>query len=295
MDLDLTIFIPTYNRIALLEVCISSIKRSLLNSEISYEILVVNESPIALNLVDEDVILFNPGKELMPCDAMYLALLNAKGEYFMRIDDDNEIDVDLVPSLYNYISKHKDVAYCGALGEREDGSISNPGTIFSKAFKFSLRKRTVGIEEYEVDLVDNAYIMNTKLLDLNNFHLSCKFFPWSFEDGYDQLRLKKMNYKVIVLPVAKTIHHAHKGGLNLKQVYHYGRSKFLMYRCIFDFPSLKSLVLCVISSFLLPYVYRADWVNIKDLFLAYKRYIDGIKDGIKFIKNNGSLELFWDK
>lgn len=294
MDLDLTIFIPTYKRTVLLQSCIKSIRRSLCNSEIRYEILIVNESTVALNLTNEDVIIFNPKKELMPCEAMYVALLNAKGKYFLRIDDDNEINSDLVSSLYNYISNHRDVAYCGALGIREDGTISNPGTIFSKTFKFSLRKRIIGFNEYDVDVVDNVYIMNPGLIDLNNFHLSCKFFPWSFEDGYDQLRLKK-NYKIMVLPTAKTIHHIHSNGLNLKQIYHYGRSKFLMYRNIFKFPYLKSLVLCLISSLLIPYIYSTDKPNIRELLLAYRHYIKGLKDGIKFMKKNESVELFRDK
>jgi glycosyltransferase involved in cell wall biosynthesis len=290
VEFDLTIFIPTYNRPTMLETCLSSVKRSLASTKISYEILVVNESPIKLRLNEEGVNVFNSGRELLPCDAMNFALLNAKGEYFLRIDDDNEIDVNLIPSLYYHITKHKEVAFCGALGKRENGSISNPGTVFSKIFKVSIRKRGVSTDVYDVDLVDNVYIMNPALIDFDKFNFSCRFFPWTFEDGYDQLRLKKMNYRVVIMPDAKTIHHKHKGDLNLRQVYHYGRSKFLMYMCIFKFPIVKSITLSVVSLLFLPHIYRTDRATIKLLFLAYRSYLKGTKDAIEFIKNNECLD-----
>ena len=290
MEFDLTIFVPTYNRQAMLGVCLSSIERSLKNKDISYEILVINESPTDLNLQHEGVMVLNFGKEIMPCEAMYIALLRAKGKYFMRIDDDNEIDVNTIPNLYHYITNHEDVAFCGALGKREDGTISNPGTVFSKNFKISLRRNTIDNLDYDVDLVDNVYIMNQSLIDLDKFYLSCKFFPWSFEDGYDQLRLKRMHYRVLVLPYAQTIHHSHNGGLNLKQVYHYGRSKFLMYRCIFEFPFLKSIVLSTVGLLFLPYVYKTDWGDPKKMFLSYVHYLNGTKKAIEFIKINKCLD-----
>ncbi|MFG1445724.1 MAG: glycosyltransferase family 2 protein [Thermoplasmatales archaeon] len=290
VEFNLTIFIPTYNRPALLETCISSIKRSLESTEISYEILVVNEAPIDVNLHYDNITILNYGKEIMPCNAMYFALLNAKGKYFLRIDDDNEIDADLIPSLYNYITNHRDIAYCGALGKREDGSISNPGTVFSKNFKISLRKRNISNKDYDVDLVDNVYIMNPALIELDKFYLSCRFFPWSFEDGYDQLRLKKLNFRVVVLPYAETTHHTHRGEVNLKQAYHYGRSKFLMYRCIFKFSFVKSITLSTAGLLVLPYIYRTDRANLRSLFLACRYYLNGIKDAFGFIKNNQCLE-----
>ena len=290
MEFDLTIFVPTYNRPAMLEACISSIERSLKNENISYEILVINESPTDVNLKHEDVMVLNFGKEIMPCEAMYIALLRAKGKYFMRIDDDNEIDVNLIPNLYYYILNHRDIAFCGALGKREDGSISNPGTIFSKNFKISLRKNMVGNLDYDVDLVDNVYIMNRSLINLDKFYLSCKFFPWSFEDGHDQLRLKKMHYRVVVLPYAQTIHNSHHGSLNLKQVYHYGRSKFLMYRCTFEFPFAKSITLSIVGLLFLPHVYRTDRADLKKMLLACSTYLKGTKNAIEFIKTNKCLD-----
>ena len=59
MEFDLTIFVPTYNRPAMLEACISSIERSLKNENISYEILVINESPTDVNLKHDDVMVLN--------------------------------------------------------------------------------------------------------------------------------------------------------------------------------------------------------------------------------------------
>lgn len=291
MNLDLTIFIPTYNREIMLKACISAIKKSLIGSEISYEILVVNESPQLLNLNEENITILNFEKELMPCNAMYLALLKAKGRYFLRIDDDNEIDKDSIPRLYNYINKHNNVAYCGALAKNDKGAISNHGTIFSKYFKFSLRKQSMINEAYDVDLVDNVYIMNPKLIDLDIFRISCNFFPWSFEDGYDQLRLKKMNYRICTLTNAITIHHTHTKGINLKQVYHYGRSKLLMYICIFEFSYIKAITLSIISSLFIPYVYKTDIHNLRMLFLTYRSYFKGIKDAIKFIKTHKCSEF----
>ena len=289
MELDLTIFIPTYNRVNQLKMCIESIKKSIKNVEINYEIFIVNESTIKLRLDEKDVTILNYEKEMLPCEAMYLALLNSKGKYFMRIDDDNEIDVNLIPHLYYYIIKHRDVAFCGALGKREDGSISNPGRVLSKNFKISLRKISILRDEYDVDLVDNVYIMNPELIDVEKFHISCKFFPWSFEDGYYQLRLKKLNYRIVVLPYAETIHHTHIGELNLRQVYHYGRGKFLMYTCIFKFPFVKSIMLSIIGLLFLPYTYKTDRTNTKLLFLAFIHYLKGTKDAINFIQNNKCL------
>ena len=295
MAVDLTIFVPTYNRPLLLKACMSAIKKSLISCGISYEILVVNESPITLILNEENVTVFNFEKEILPCDAMYFALLNSTGKYFMRIDDDNEVYSDLVSKLYRYIETHKDVAYCGALALKEDGSVSNPGTIFSKYLKLSLRNMDIIKEDYEVDVVDNVYIMNPKLISLEVFLQSCKFFPWTFEDGYDQLRLKKINYRVVVLASANTIHHGHGGSINFKQIYNYGRSKFILYRCIFKFSYAKAILLSAMGLLYLLNVFGLLYLismpknnskNIRKLLLVYRYYLNGTKDGLKFAKDH---------
>lgn len=290
MKLDLTIFIPTYNRPEMLETCILSVRRSLEGRDISYEIFVVNESPRDVVLNYDNVNVLNYGKEIMPCEAMYRALRISSGRYFIRIDDDNEINTNLIINLYSYIIKNKNVAFCGALGRREDCSISNPGTKLSKFLKRTLRSNKIGNKDYEVDLVDNVYIMNPSLIDFDKFHLSCKFFPWSFEDGYDQIRLKKLNYKVVIIPYAETIHHTHSGSLNVKQVYHYARSRYLMYRCIFKFSYVKTITLSVSGLLFIPYIYRKDRTNIKLLIRACRLYLKGTKDAIVFFKNNKWLD-----
>ena len=161
---------------------------------------------------------------------MYYALLNSNGKYFLRIDDDNEIDINLIERIYSYISTHNDVGYCGALPKIENGMNANKGSVLSRHLKLGKRDLKITNVAFKVDLVDNVYILNRQLINFENFLDSCKFFPWSFEDGLDQLSLKQKGYKIVTLPSAITLHHSHnhKNGINLKQVYYYGRSKFII-------------------------------------------------------------------
>lgn len=284
MNKDLTIFIPTFKRPNMLKNCILSIEKSLENLNINYEIIIVNESDEDIvNLPDREIKVLEFHKEVLPCYAMYYALMESQGKYFLRIDDDNEIDINLIPLLYNYIIKNNDVAYCGALGIDENGNISNPGTVISKYMKLSLRPVNIKNEIYEVDLVDNVYIMNKELIDLKKFYNSCKFFPWSFEDGYDQIRLKRIGYKIVVLSKARSVHHVHRDHINSKQVYYYSRSKIIMYKLIFKFSLIKSTLLSLFALLYLPYVYKSNIRSITDLILIYINYVNGIINGLKFI------------
>ena len=278
MDKDLTIFIPTFKRNALLNKCIISVKNSIKNINISYEIIIVNENYEKINsLNDINIKVLNFDREVLPCYAMYYALLNSEGKYFLRIDDDNEINVDLISLLYNYIINNDRVAYCGALGIGDDNNITNPGTILSKHLKLSLRPMNINNEVHEVDLVDNV----------------CKFFPWSLEDAYDQIRLKKLGYKIVILSSAVTTHHRHRKSLNTTQVYYYARSKLIFYIFSFNFKFTKSILLALIGLLYIAYIYKSDIKNIKDLLLVYFNYIKGIIDGIKFV-NDGNVKNLYD-
>jgi len=287
MNKDLTIFIPTFNRTDMLRSCILSIKNSLKTLNINYEIIIVNESDAdIINLPDKEIRVLEFNREVLPCYAMYYALKESQGRYFLRVDDDNEINVNLIPLLYNYITKNNNVAYCGALGIRENGDVSNPGTILSKYLKLSIRPVNIESEIYEVDLVDNVYIMNKELIDIKKFYKSCKFFPWSFEDGTDQIRLKKLGYKIVVLSRALSVHHTHKSHINSKQIYYYARSKIILYKSIFEFKFIKSILLSFIALLYLPYIYKLDIKVVRDLIVIYINYLKGIINGLKFLRKN---------
>ena len=274
----------------MLKNCILSVKNSIKALNVNYEIIIVNESDTEIkNLSNEEVKILEFHKEILPCYAMYYALINSQGKYFLRVDDDNEIDINLIPLLYNYIVKNYNVAYCGALGIRENGEISNPGTILSKYLKLSLRPINMKSEIYEVDLVDNVYIMNRELINVKMFYNLCKFFPWSFEDGFDQIRLKKLGYKIVVLSNALSVHHKHKNNINLKQVYYYGRSKIIIYKSVFRFKLIKVILFSFIAFLYLPYIYKSDIKNLRDLLLLYVNYTKGMINGLKFINQKDVL------
>ena len=279
----LTIFIPTFNRNEMLTKCIQSVEKSVKKANICYEIIIVNEAPseIPVNLNDDNVKILNFKKELLPCYAMYYALLNSHGNYFLRIDDDNEIDINLVKRLYNYISTHNDVAYCGALAKTENGIIANKGTILSKHLKIATRDIKIGNVAYEVDFVDNVYILNRQRINLENFYDSCGFFPWSFEDGYDQLSSRQNGYKIVTLPTAITIHHSHTKNVNLKQVYYYGRSKIIMYKYAYHYSYIVSIFYAIVGFLYLPVAYKG---NLNNILMIYKNYLKGIRDGSKYLK-----------
>lgn len=284
MTKELTIFIPTFKRNEMLKNCILSIENSIKGLNVNYEIIIVNESDTEIkNLSNQAIKILEFHKEILPCYAMYHALMNSQGKYFLRVDDDNEININLIPLLYNYIVKNENVAYCGALGVRENGEVSNPGTTLSKYLKLSLRSINMESEIYEVDFVDNVYIMNRELINVRKFYNSCKFFPWSFEDGFDQIRLKKLGYKIVVLSKALSVHHKHQNNINLKQVYYYGRSKIIIYKLVFKYKLIKTILFSFIAFLYLPYIYKSDIKNFRDLLLLYLNYTKGMINGLKFI------------
>lgn len=124
--MDLSIIIPSYNTKALLERCLISIRADLKKSNISYEIIVVDNastdgSPELLRKKYPQVQLVCNTENLGYGKANNQAIKIAKGEYVLLLNSDIVVQHGAINALYGFI-KGKNHAFAGGKLFNVDGS-----------------------------------------------------------------------------------------------------------------------------------------------------------------------------
>ncbi len=297
----LSIIVLTYNRKELVAQCLNSIYDNMLEIECNYEIIVVDDHSTdgtyeMLKKSFPHVIIIRHEENKLPCVGMSDALEIARGEFVIRIDDDNILKDHCIKNLLELVIERKDVAFCGAISYDQCGNLTtNIGYLYTSILKrrrlpYDKIKNNDELSAYEVDIVDNLYIFRREIIDLSIFKMSCVLFPWIFEDSYFQLRAKASGYKVMVEPRAASVHHTRKSTLNAKEIYYYTRSKALWLRSVYG---MKGFKLGLIFSFFL--FSTIGTIPISEYQISkwptlIKSVILGARDGITF--NAQALDNF---
>lgn len=246
----LSIIVLTYNRRELVVQCMKSIYENLSEIDDNYEIIVVDDHSTdgtyeTLQKAFPDIILIQHKENMLPCKGMADGIENARGEFIVRIDDDNILKNHCIRNLLKIVVANKEVAFCGGISYDQYGNLTtNIGTIYTnilKRRKLPYNKITGSADSsvYEVDVVDNLYIFRRETVELSTYRLSCVLFPWIYEDTYFQLLAKTANYKIIVEPSAVSVHHIRGSSLSERETYYYIRSKALLLRAVYGLSGLK--------------------------------------------------------
>lgn len=124
--MDLSIIIPSYNTKALLERCLISINTSLKESDVSHEVIVVDNastdgSPELLRKKYPQVQLVCNTENVGYGKANNLAIKKAKGEYILLLNSDIVVQNDAIGLLYGFI-KDKNKTFAGGKLYNVDGS-----------------------------------------------------------------------------------------------------------------------------------------------------------------------------
>ena len=114
----LSVIITTRDRELLLRSCLDSIVKN--NLTIPYEVIIVDDaSSDGTNKIDSNeyphlnLIVIRNKQQLMMVRSRNLGARNAKGEFVLFVDDDNEVDTNMVESLISHLEKNPSVGLVG--------------------------------------------------------------------------------------------------------------------------------------------------------------------------------------
>lgn len=205
----ISIVIPTYNRLKLLEKCLNSIK---LSTYQNIEILVVdnnynNETREYLNKNFPHIRVIGVWRNMWASWARSYWAKNSVWNWILFLDDDNIIDKRMVEYLLQDIEKDKRIwAISPVMYYLEDKSkIWFCGAIFnfntSRPFFF---KEIQSNKFYECTVIHNVYMIKRSIGD-DLWWLDEELFMWYEE--FDLLaRIKRKWYKIGISPKAKDWH-----------------------------------------------------------------------------------------
>jgi hypothetical protein len=207
--MDLSIIIITLNNKRILEECINSIRRS--TKSISYEIIVVDNNSsdgTQANIRSKypDIALIENKKNLGFSGANNMGLKIARGRYFALLNDDTYLKEDAFSKMIEFLDNETGIGICGPKLLNTDGSIQQPGSIFS-AYKWRSNSPT------EINFVIGAcmfiradVIKKIGLLDENLFFYN--------EDLDLCKRARSAGFKVVYYPDSHIFHY---GGYSSKR------------------------------------------------------------------------------
>ncbi|MEM4067580.1 MAG: glycosyltransferase family 2 protein [Candidatus Micrarchaeaceae archaeon] len=212
----ISVIIPTMDRPKMLKRCIKSV---IAGSYKNLEIIVTDDSELDRSKLVTDKLrkefkdlIYIHNNERSVSVAINRAVKQSKGEYIFILDDDNAIDKDCIKWLVHSISKNNDVGIVGplALYYSNKNIIMHAGTIRSRFMRRAIyphqNEKWIGQinEGEEVEDFANAFMF--KKAAAKKAGLWDLLVPHMGEDGDFEARVRKMGYKVIINPKAKTYH-----------------------------------------------------------------------------------------
>ncbi|MDO8452009.1 MAG: glycosyltransferase family 2 protein, partial [bacterium] len=217
--MDLSIIIPSYNTRDLLDRCLESIYRSLKNSAISFDIIVIDNGSTdgSVELVGKKhprVDVVRNKENIGYGKANNQAIVRAKGSYVLLLNSDILVKDDAVSHLYRF-AKEKGNVFAGGRLFNEDGSAQASCGPFYRIpvvfFMLFARGDMWGATRYSpssvrvVDWVSGACLIGTRksFLDVGLFDEHMFMYMEEIEFLY---RAKQKGYPVFFYPDARFIH-----------------------------------------------------------------------------------------
>lgn len=217
--MDLSVIIPSYNTKALLERCLDSISVSLKDSDISYEVIVVDNaskdgSRDILNKKYTQVIKILNNENVGYGKANNQGIRKATGRYVLLLNSDIQVLNESIGKLFTFIASHSKVFAGGKLLNEDHSPQASCGPMYSLAVVAlmlfgkgdDLRiTRYSPLREREVDWVSGACLIGEKqsFLDMGLFDEGIFMYMEEIDLLY---RAKQKGYTVHFVADAQFIH-----------------------------------------------------------------------------------------
>jgi len=208
----LSIIITTRNRLNTLLSCTTSIKNSIIDKKITWELIIVDDcsSDGTELLTTNDLQLNNctiihNNEQQMMVKSRNIGAKNATGKYILYIDDDNIIAPDMISTLVNFANSHEEYGIIGPAMYRSNSK---------KYMDYQRISLIIGKTRGYIDNTANAVcesdgIPNVFFIRREVFE-KCGYFDETIIQTYTEPDLaftaKKFGYKCGIVKKAKTYH-----------------------------------------------------------------------------------------
>jgi len=285
----ISVVVLTYNRVAKLSACLDSVIDALQKIGPS-EIIVVDDAstdstPVMLHNRYAGVKVIRHSVPKFPCLSLQEGLDLSRGEFVVRVDDDNILFPDTLQQLQTTLVESPEISFCGATVV--SAGLTHPnsgGTQLSRYILRSVPKREGKSQKTpavrDVDLVDNVYMFRRNhVIAVGGFSF-CDLFSWSLEDALPQLALKRRGYRVVCSESARTIHSDQGREINPIQWYYLLRSKVVLLRVLRRASRPRAMISALILGFFhLPRLFTETSRAGPALRTVFEM-IRGVRDGI---------------
>lgn len=216
-----SLVILSYNTVALLAECISSVYKNV--KDLDFEIIVVdnNSTDHSVHIVKTKfpkVRVIESDKNLGFAGGVNLGVKHARGDLVLLLNSDTRVDSGSVKTLVEFIGENENVAVVGGKLKNKDGTSSSSYSSFYTPlqiflFLFGRKQGKSNVKNpIPVDWVSGGFMLVRKdIFDRVN-GLDPHFFMY-IEDMEFCYRLKKKGYEVYYNPRA-TVEHVGQGSSN---------------------------------------------------------------------------------
>lgn len=210
-----SVVIPTRNRIKML---IRLIKSILASDYLMLEIIVVDDyssdrtAEIVRTSFPNIHVVRNNKRKLLAA-SRNRGIQHSKGKLIFVIDDDNVVESNTISELVRYMESNEEVGIAGPLTLYlgQPNRIMSAGVkrnmVTSKTTFIGRDKIDVGQYKLPIESLDlpNAFMIKRKVLDeVGGFN--AKDFPIDYDEADLGERMRKMRYKIMVLPASRVYH-----------------------------------------------------------------------------------------
>lgn len=248
---ELSIIIVNYNTKQLTCNCINSIKEK--TKDLRYEIIVVDnashdDSVSFLKQNFSDLIILESPENIGFGRANNLAADVAHADTLFLLNSDTIIVDNSIKVLYDYLQEHPKTGVCGGLLLNEDGSIghsSSPQLTLTHYLRSYLPAcfHKIPIEERVSNVTEVGYICGADMMVRKNvFEEAGRFdsdFFLYYEESELSYRIKKKDYRIQLVPLARIIHLGGSSGTAKEELSEFilqeqWYSRFLYFRKVYS-------------------------------------------------------------
>ena len=286
-----SIIIPTRNRCDLLDSCLRSICQS---SYKEFEIIVVDNASsdgtaAMVQAKHPEVQLIEPGKNLFAARGRNLGIRKAQGEYFLFIDDDNEIGPGMIAKLVR-LCKSDD--QFGIVGPKMYYYKDKKLLWWTGASINLLTSRTVyrGLNSPDTgnydELEETEHIPNVVMVKRTVYDMIGDFdeiYEMSYAESDFAMRAIQAGYKVMYCPQAVTYHKVSLPGTSTSpfklpmRAYYFARNRVIYMKKFCSTWQFWVFMIVFYPLFTIYYLSKINWIHD---FSTIKMYLLGTWDGL---------------
>ena len=238
-----------------------------------------------------DIKVVRNNKQRFLAGSRNIGINNSKGEFLFLVDDDNLLDYRCISELVELLKSNKQVAIAGPITYYLD----EPKKILFAGVKRNLiTSRTIfvakgqednGQYHYPIDSDDipNAFMVRRKIFDKIGLFDEEKF-PIHYDEADFGMRVRRMGYRIIIVPDAKTYHDTRRElryFSNPIRIYYAIRNRIVLHRMY-----LKKLGFLVFLTCFFPLFFIYYSIKSRQISICIMATLDGLtgKDRVREIK-----------